>query len=348
MGMYELDPLGLNTDGKPTVKFNNFPFAADFFIEASTQRPTLKHTVYNMNGKESGTSCSDGDSIDATPSVQTVDYNNRFSTDGYPAHSSAEMLMVSVSLSQEVHDSIVNVDTTDVCLRSWYEANFGGTDQVANYLDIRIQATKTVKGSVASFTQSVTIAEKSSQPLSSNQRLDLVVTVSSELCDDDGNVAAETTFKSGEDFRVCLSAQRLEETEYTITDITSVTCEIGTVTRNLIDNGVADGVTRKSGATFRSVVTPDYFSGESRTLACSGTVALEKVTTTAPTPAPLPDWFLDLDRASAVLNLSNNQLTGKIPSEIGLLTSLTYFGLCKCLIVYNLEYVKLFLIRMVY
>lgn len=200
MGMYELDPLGSNTDGKPTVKFNNFPFAADFFIEASTQRPTLKHTVYNMNGKESGTSCSDGASIDATPSVQTVDYNNRFSTDGYPAHSSAEMLMVSVSLSQEVHDSIVNEngDTTDVCLRSWYEANFGGTDQVANYLDIRIQATKTVKGSVASFTQSVTIAEKSSQPLSSNQELTLTVLVTSKLCDDDGNDAAETTFKSGE------------------------------------------------------------------------------------------------------------------------------------------------------
>ena len=125
------------------------------------------------------------------------------------------------------------------------------------------------------------------------------------------------------DFRVCLSAQRLEETEYTITDITSVTCEIGTVTRNLIDNGVADGVTRKSGATFRSVVTPDYFSGDSRTLACSGTVALEKVTTTAPTPAPLPDWFLTHDRDSGSLNH------------------------CKCLIVYGVEFVPLSLIDVI-
>ena len=96
-----------------------------------------------------------------------------------------------------------------------------------------------------------------------------------------------------------------------------MTCEIGTVTRNLIDNGVADGVTRKSGATFRSVVTPDYFSGDSRTLACSGTVALEKVTTTDPTPANLPDWFLGLESDS------------------------THLAIRKCLIVYGVEFVPL-------
>ena len=36
-------------------------------------------------------------------------------------------------------------------------------------------------------------------------------------------------------------------------------------------------------------MTPDYFSGDSRTLSCSGTVALEE---------GLPGWFVNLERDS--------------------------------------------------
>ena len=41
----------------------------------------------------------------------------------------------------------------------------------------------------------------------------------------------------------------------------------------------------------------------------------------------------DLFAASLLFHEANNELTGTIPTEYGLLTNLQYIGLCKCIII---------------
>jgi len=350
LSLWQLEAVGQDSsNGKPssTVELSDGdkPFTVTTYFEATEN--ILKNipqaeVFYNVAANEDD--CSKGERlVDEGTFVRTIsvdttadEYTEKFKDvpgKAFPQYDNGIVRKVIVTLSDPLYGPIFTADnvnndidgTVDFCVRISYVTPIG---RVASYFDSKKKITLSLTANVASFNEVVNIEKVGSTKLF---EADVVkeVDVESFVCTNQNNKIKDgRLYRVGQDFRICVGpTQAGIDAGYVVDGFNKLVCGgIDLVTQKDETDVLTfiDEKTKNGSLGVRSVLTPDFASGDS--VNCRGAVSLSYTTPGSNRRYLAPSSIEVEESLEGLFNMNVNMNSPSIESSASPLTSVAMIG----------------------